>query len=198
MRESIIFSVHDLKVYPITAIGDDATDPTYGAAIDVPGVSEVGLDPEISNATLRGDGKVIDSRSTLDGVTLSFTYSKLSPAVLAALDGGTEEVGSGVSVGITRYVRNAGDALPRFAFAALVSEVDNPGGAAKIYGYNATVSGGSLFAASDAEHGQPSFEASVIGIPKGPMWAVDLEDTATVLPADGTALIATYGALPAA
>lgn len=197
MRESIIFSVHDLKVYPLTALGDDSTDPTYGAAIDVPGVSEVGLDPEISNATLRGDGKVIDSRSTLDGVTLSFTYSKLAPAVLAALDGGTEEVGAGGSDGITRYVRNAGDSIPRFAFAALVSEVDSPGGAAKIYGYNAIVSGGSLFAASDSEHGQPSFDASVIGIPKGPMWAIDLEDVATALPADGTELIATYAALPA-
>lgn len=196
MRESIVFSVHDLKVYPLLTLGDGTTDPTYGPAIDVPGVSEVSLDPEISNATLRGDGKVIDSRSTLDGVTLSFTYSKLSPAVLAALDGGTEEEGTGPSAGTTRYVRDAADALPRFGFAALVSEVDAPGGAAKLYGYNAVVSGGSLFAASDSEHGEPSFDASVIGIPKGPMWATDLEDTGTALPADGTSLVGTYAALP--
>ncbi len=196
MRETVVFSVHDLKVYPLTALGDETTDPTYGAAIDVPGVSEVGLDPELTNATLRGDGKVIDSRTTLDAVTLSFTYGKLSPAVLAALDGGTEDVGTGPSEGITRYVRDAGASIPIFGFAALVSEVDNPNGAAKLYGYRATVSGGSLFAASDSEHGEPSFDASVIGLPKGPMWATDLEDTGTALPADGTALIATYGALP--
>lgn len=198
MQSSIIFSVHDLKVYPVTAIGDADTDPTYGAAVDVPGVSEVSLDPEISNSMLRGDGRVMDSRSTLDSLSLSFTYGKLSPDVLAVIDGGTVEVGTGTSEGITRYVREDGDQLPRWAFAALISEVDNPGGAAKLYGYLCTASGGSIFGASDNEHGEPSFEATVIGIPKGPTYAIDLEDTGTDLPADGTALIATYAALPAA
>jgi hypothetical protein len=196
MQESIIFSVHDMKVYELTALGDADTDPTYGTAVDVPGVNEVGLDPEISNAILRGDGRVIDSRSSLDQLTLSFQYAKLSPAVLAVIDGGTVQTGTGPSEGITRYVRESDDRLGRWAFAALISEVDNPGGAAKLYGYLCTASGGSLFGASDSEHGEPSFDATVIGIPKGAMWALDLEDTGTALPADGAALIATYGTLP--
>lgn len=196
MKQSIVFSVHDMKVYPLTALGDDEADPTYGAAVDVPAISEVGFDPEISNAILRGDGKVVDSRSVLDQLSLSFTYGKLSPDVLAVVDGGTVDEGTGPSAGTTRYVRDASDPLPRWAFAALVSEVDNPGGAAKIYGYLCTVSGGSLFAASDSEHGEPSFEATVIGIPKGPQFAIDLEDTSTPLPTDGTELITTYAPLP--
>lgn len=193
MDRSVLFSVHDLKVYPITALGDDATDPTYGSAIDVPGVSEVTLDPEVSEALLRGDGKVIDSRAVLDSLGLSFTYGKLTPAVLAAIDGGT--VSTNVGSTTTRYIREADDIIPEWGFAALVSEVDNPGGAAKLYGYRAKMSGGSLFGASDNEHGEPTFDANVIALPKGPMYAIDLEDTGTALPADGTALIATYTAL---
>jgi hypothetical protein len=193
MQETIIFSVHDLKVYELEALGDSETDPTYGDAVDVPGVSEVGLDPEITNAILRGDGRVMDSRSSMDSLSLSFTYSKLAPPVLAVIDGGTVQTQGGT----TRYVRKDTDKLGRWAFAALISEVDNPGGAAKIYGYLCTASGGSLFAASDNEHGQPEFEATVIGIPKGPQFAVDLEDVAAPLPATGTELVATYGTLPA-
>ena len=197
MRETVIFSVHRLHVFPLTALGDEETDPTYGDAVHVPGVSEVGLSSEITNAILRGDGRVIDSRSSMDNASLSFTYGKLAPRALAVLDGGTEQVGSGASEGTTRYIRTADDKLGRWGFAALVSEVDNPGGAAKVYGYLATVSDGSLFSASDNEHAQPEFSATVINLPvePGPIWAVDLEDVATPLPTTGAELIATYAPL---
>lgn len=197
MRETIVFSVHDLKVYPITDVGDDATDPTYGAPVDVPGVNEVGLDPEITSATLRGDGKVIDARSALDQLSLSFAYAKLDLDVLAVLDGGTVSTGTGTGdpADKDRYVRNADDLIPEWGAAALISEVDNPGAAAKLYVYRARVNGGTLFAANDNEYGSPSFDAAAIALPKGAHYAIDLEGTATALPATGAALIATYAAL---
>jgi|GEM_PF-4618462 len=200
MDRSIVFSVHDLKLYPITDPGDASTDPTYGTAVDVPGVSEVTLESSITEEMLRGDGRIIDSRSVLDSLSLSFTYGKLDPAVLAVLDGGTAETGSGPSLGTTRYVRTGADIIPSFGFAALVSEVDSPGGAAKIYGYNSKINGGSLFGASDNSYNEPSFDAMVIPlvVDPNPLFAIDLEDTGTALPADGTGLIATYAALPAA
>lgn len=195
MQRSITFSIHDMKVYPITALGDEATDPTYGAAVDVPGISEVSVEPSISEETLRGDGRIIDARSVLDSLSLSFTYGKLDPAVLAVLDGGS--VSQNVGGDTDRYIRNADDLIPFFGFSALISEVDNPGGAAKLYGYRAKINGGTLFGGSDNSYGQPSFDATVIplDVSPGPMFAIDLEDTAAVLPADGTALIATYTAL---
>jgi hypothetical protein len=40
---TISFDVHDCKVYPVTA---DATGGiTYGAAVDVPGIQEVSVEP---------------------------------------------------------------------------------------------------------------------------------------------------------
>jgi len=195
MDRSIVFSVHDLKLYPITDPGDASTDPTYGTPVDVPGVSEVTLEPSISEEMLRGDGRIIDSRSVLDALSLSFTYGKLDPTVLAVLDGGTVSVNTGTTT--TRYVRNGTDLIPSFGFAALVSEVDNPGGAAKIYGYNAKINGGSLFGASDNSYNEPSFDAQVIPltVDPNPLFATDLEDVGTGLPADSAALIATYAAL---
>lgn len=195
MDRSIVFSVHDMKVYPITDQGDASTAPTYGSPVDVPGVSEISLDVSVTEAMLRGDGRVLDQRSILDAVELAFTYGKIDPDVLAVLDGGTVSTNAGGDT--TRYVRNADDSVPAFGFACLVSEVDNPGGAAKVYGYNAKITGGGIFGASDNEYGQPEFDARAIpaAIDPGPMFAVDLEDTEAALPADGAALIATYAAL---
>lgn len=195
MERSIMFSVHDLKVYPLTALGDASTDPTYGTAVDVPGVSEVSLEETITEATLRGDGRVLDQRSVLESLSLAFTYAKLDPDVLAVIDGGTASQNAGADT--DRYVRNASDLVPSFGFAALVEEVDNPGGAAKIYGYRAKISGGTVFGASDNAYGQPAFDATVIplDVDPNPLFAIDLEDTAAALPADGTELIATYADL---
>lgn len=192
MDRSIMFSVHDFKIYPITALGDASTDPTYGTAVDVPGISEVSIEETITEAQLRGDGRVIDQRSVLESLALSFTYGKLDPDVLAVLDGGTVSTSAGGTE--TRYIRDMDSLVPAFGFAALVSEVDNPGGAAKIYGYRAKLTGGTLFGASDNSYGQPTFDASVIplDVDPNPLFAIDLEDTASVLPADGAALIATY------
>jgi hypothetical protein len=195
MERSVVFSINDMKIYPVTAPGDSSTAPTYGTAVDVPGIISISLDSSITEAVLRGDGKIIDRRAVLDALDLSFEYAKLDPAVLAVLDGGT--VTTGETPVATRYVRNADDQVPSFGFACLVTEVDNPGGAAKVYGYNAKLSGGGIFGASDNEHGQMAFDASAIpaAIDPGPMFAIDLEDVKTALPADGTELIATYAAL---
>lgn len=194
MEQSIVYNVHDLKVYPITALGDAATDPTYGTPVDVPGVNEVTLDPQIVEAMLKGDGSIIDQRSVLEAVTLTFAYGKLAPDVLAVVDGGSVSTNAGATT--TRYVRKASDKVPPFALAAKVEEVDNPGGAAKMYLYNGKITGGGIFAAQTDEYGQPTFDVRGIKVPSsGAIFAVDLEDVGTDLPATGAALIATWAAL---
>lgn len=194
MEQSIVYNVHDLKVYPITDPGDSSTDPTYGTPVDVPGVSEVTLDAQVVEAMLKGDGSIIDQRAILEAVTLSFTYGKLAPDVLAVVDGGT--VSTNVGSTTTRYVRTAGDKVPAFGLAAKVEEVDNPGGAAKMYLYNGKITGGGIFAAQTDEYGEPSFDVRGIKIPNGgAIFAVDLEDVGADLPADSAALIATWAAL---
>jgi len=76
---TISFDVHDCKVYPVTA---DATGGiTYGAAVDVPGIQEVSVEPNFISVELKGDGKVLAHRQTLlvtsQGVYRNLSYQKL-------------------------------------------------------------------------------------------------------------------------
>lgn len=189
MQESIIYSVNDFKVFPLTT---PAT-PVYGPPIDVPGISEVAVDAQVIENALRGDNVILHQTSVLEAVTLAFTYGRLSPTVLSAIDGGSASQNAGGDT--DRYVRSSDDAIPEWGFAALVSQVDSPGGAAKFYGYRGRQTGAGIFGASDSAYGQPSFDARFIPLAVGPIFAVDLEDTATALPTDSASFIATYADL---
>lgn len=195
MDQSVLYDVHDLKVYPLTS--DDGADPVYGEPVDVPGVSQVELSPSYASNALKGDGRTIDRRTVLEHVAAELTYGKLSPAVLAVLDGGVASTGGGGAT--SRYRRSAGDRVPYFGFAALISEVDAAEGAAKLFVYKAKVTDGSLFSGSSDEHGQPSFSVEGIALDatdaEGAIWQSDLEDVGTPLPATGLAFAGTLAAL---
>lgn len=203
MERTILYDVHDASIYPLTPT-DGTTAPSYGAAIDLPGVSQIGLDPQIVEAMLEGDGRIIDQRSKLQGVTFSPVYGYLALAALAAIMGGTVTTGTGTGDpdDHSRYVRKASDQMPSFGAAFLVSEVSQPNGAAKLYVYNSRATGGTLFGSQTNAYGQPTFEAR--GIPledpntasnDGAIFAVDLEGTGTDLPADGAAFLGTIADL---
>lgn len=82
-----VFAVQDCKISPLTA--DPATgSPTYGTAIDVPGIQTVAISGDMDTKTLTGDNKTLDSVSTLTGVTVKIENAKISLDVLAALFGG--------------------------------------------------------------------------------------------------------------
>lgn len=194
MDETVLYDVHDLKVYALT---DDPAGgpPVYGAPVDVPGVAQVELSPSYVNNSLKGDGRTIDDRTVLEFVTAELTYGKLSPDVLAVLDGGVATENAGGTT--RRYRRSASDRIPYFGLAALISEVDDPDGAAKLFVYKAKVQDGTLWSGATDAHGQPSF--TVKGIPLNDdseaIWQTDLESVGTPLPADAAAFVATLAAL---
>lgn len=86
-KESVILGINDAKISPITV--DDSTALTYGAAIDVPGITEIKVTPSFVEKELRGDEQVKDNYSKLDFIDWSFANSILSLDVLAILIGGT-------------------------------------------------------------------------------------------------------------
>jgi hypothetical protein len=181
MDRSVIYDVQDAKVYPLTA---DATGgPTYGAAIDVPGISQVTVSPQYENAQLVGDGREIDTRTRLMAAELSFRYGKLDPEVLAALDGGTAVSAVGPPVS-TSYHREGDDRIPYFGFAAQVVEVDEADGVALLAVYKARITDGSLFQAESNTYGQPEFTARAVYTEGGVLWTAELISADTALPAD--------------
>lgn len=193
MDQSVLYDVHDLKVYPM--ISDDPAATAYGAPIDVPGVSQIELSPSYVNNSLKGDGKTIDDRTVLEFVTAELTYGKLSPEVLAAIDGGDATSNAGGT--ITRYRRTASSRIPHFGLAGLISEVDALDGAAKLFVYKAKVQDGTLWSGQTDSHGQPSFTVKGIALESESeaIWQTDLEDVGTPLPADAAAFLATLAAL---
>lgn len=85
---SKLYSTEDCKIRAITAdpVGGPAV---FGAYIDVPGIRQVTMTPQIESKQLRGDNKELDSDSTLVAVEVQWEQAKLSYPALAVLLGGT-------------------------------------------------------------------------------------------------------------
>lgn len=98
-----LYSTEDAKIQRLLTdpVGGTAT---YGPLIDIPGIRQVGLTPQIESKQLRGDNRELDNDSTLVACEISWEQAKLSYEALAALLGGTFSSG--------RYVRKGSDAIP--------------------------------------------------------------------------------------
>lgn len=80
---SKVFAVRDAKIQPLTQDEEGAA-PTYGTAIDVPGIKSVTVSGDVETKQLRGDNKQLDADSTLTNVNVEFEYAKLSLDIIAA------------------------------------------------------------------------------------------------------------------
>lgn len=192
MKETILYNVDDCKVFPLTDPGDESTAPTYGSPVDVPAFQTIGLDPEFVEASLKGDGKIVDRRSTLESLSSTVEYGKIDVEVLPVIAGGTTSTGA-TDTDHSRYVRRDGDAIPEFGLCALISEVDNPGAQAMLALFRCRVSGGTLFSGETDDYGTPSFDLGAIGLSDdGSMFAVDLDETpaSAGIPATGADFLA--------
>lgn len=87
-HQTVMFDVHDAKVRALLSDSSSKI-PTYSEWIDVPGISEVGLDPNFVTAELKGDARVIAKKGRIDRLNFSGTYAKLDLDVQAVLLGST-------------------------------------------------------------------------------------------------------------
>ncbi|MEE4491616.1 phage tail protein [Streptomyces sp. BE230] len=86
-RFTRMYGIKDAK---ISALLTDpaASTPTYGPAIDVPGIKTFEITGEIEVKTLRGDNQKLASMSALTNVQVAITHAKMSLDVLTAIIGG--------------------------------------------------------------------------------------------------------------
>lgn len=85
-KESVILGINDAKIFPI--ITDDSAALTYGAALDVPGITNIAVSPSFLSKDLRGDEQVLDEFTKLDFIDWKIENSIMSLDVLAVLLGG--------------------------------------------------------------------------------------------------------------
>lgn len=182
--EAILFDVHDFKVYPLE--DDSGASPVYGAAVDVYGIAEVGLDMNLVTAEMKGDGKIIAKRGKLDRLPLSATYGRLSGPVLEVVIGA---VISAPSVNQSRTRLLAGTGLPYFKAAFRIEDADNGVEDVLVTCYKCQITGGTLLGQSTDNFGQPSFTMDSIGLASTDedwvdvMADIDYYDVLTPLPA---------------
>ena len=158
-HETVVFDVHDFKVWAL--VDDLATNasPTYASvAVDVPGIAEVGLDPNFITAELKGDAKVMAKKGRIDRFNLSATYGKLAQDVLAVVLGGTVDDSQ---VGRSRFRVKGANSLPYFGCAFVIDDADV--GQVRVILWKCQVTGGALLSQSTEEFGQPEMELE--GIP---------------------------------
>lgn len=155
-HESVMYDVHDFKVYPLSA--DTGASPTYGAAVDVPGIATVSLDPNLITAELKGDAKVIAKRGRIDKVACSATYGKISLDVLEVVLGGTVTDNGAVSAEMALSGNNS---LPYFKAAFAINDADV--GSIHVIFYKAQLTGGTLISGQTDQFGQPTLDLE--GIP---------------------------------
>lgn len=162
-HETVLFDVHDAKVYPLLTDITGAS-PTYGPGVDVPGIAEVSMDPNIVTAELKGDARVMAKKGRTDRLNFSATYGKLAMDALQVFLGGSV-TDAGTDPAETATYRLASPApLPYFKISFQIQDVDEGIGDLTVVIYKAQLTGGTLIGSSTDNFGQPTFDAEGIAL----------------------------------
>lgn len=87
--QTVTYDVHDAKYGSLLTDTSGAGAPTYGAWTDVPGVQQVTMNTQFITAELKGDAKIIDTRSKVSGFDVTCNYAIFDLGLLVLLFGGT-------------------------------------------------------------------------------------------------------------
>jgi hypothetical protein len=160
-RESVLFDIHDFKVYPLLTDSASAS-PTYGAAVDCPGIAEASFEPNLVTAELKGDARIIAKRGRTDRFNVSWTYGKVALDVLTVVLGGTiTDIGTGSNEEAV-WALTGPAPLPYFKVEFKVDDVEMSLATVHVVLYKCQLTGGTLFNQSSDNFGQPTMQAEAI------------------------------------
>lgn len=182
---SKLYAVEDAKIYQLTADPAGGA-PTYGAAIDMPGIKVVGIGGSVNSTTLRGDNSLLDSFSVLENVEVSMEWAKINLDAQAIMLGGTVTDSGTTPNQLATYARTRTDKLKYFKLEAKTPTdgVDPVGGDAQLKFYKCVVSGfpeGGL-----AEEDFQTQSVAIMSVPlisNNAWWDVIIRETAGTLSA---------------
>lgn len=162
-HSTVIFDVHDCKVYALLTDAVGAS-PTYGAAVDIPGIANVGVDPNLVHAELKGDARIIAKKGRTDRINFKATYGKIAIDALAVILGGTVSDSGTTPNQMARMRLKSPAPLPYFKIEFKIEDVDEGLGDLHVVIYKAQMTGGTLLGTSTDSFGQPTFDAEGIAI----------------------------------
>lgn len=139
---------------------DTGSAPTYDTYVDVPGVTEMSVTPQIESAQLEGDDEVIARRGRPQKIELEITFVQQSLDILPILLGGTV---SDVDGTLARYRQLDTDSLPYFRFDGEVASVAEGLGGTRCVFYKCQVTDAEPFGMAQLnDFGEFSFTAEAI------------------------------------
>jgi hypothetical protein len=157
-HETVVYDVYDFKVYPLlTDVSGSA--PTYGPAVDVPGITEVSTTPNFVTAQLKGDARVMARKGRVDTIKLSATYGKLALDVLKTVLGGTITDVANTSA---TWSLTGDNSLPYFKAEFQISDVDAGLGDVHCTLYKCNITDGTLLSGKTDDFGQPQMSLEAI------------------------------------
>lgn len=161
---AITFDVADCKIAAVNADASGGA-TTYHSSVDVPGITEVSLEPNFITNELKGDGGVVlAKKGKIDRLNFSCTYGELSIDVLDVLLGDTKAAaGSGTAETLTLGMTDA--SLPYFRIQFLINDLQTSGDSLAeviVTLQKAQLTGGTLVSGSTDAFNQPTFTAEAI------------------------------------
>jgi len=178
-KETFVYGVQDCKIAAL--MDDSGMSPTYGSAIDVPGIQEIEVSYNIESKELKGDDVVLDKRTTINSIGIDVTHAKISLDALGALLGGTVSA-SGTTPNRTFTYRQGGGQPNYFKLSAKVVQVDEDGADMHFVMYKCKVTDFSMGATGE-DYKTISFSAEAIPCAGNSNYFYDLieHETATNL-----------------
>ena len=163
-ESAITFDVKDCKISAVSADASGSA-TTYSASVDVPGITEVSLEPNFITNELKGNGGVVlAKKGKIDRLNFSCTYGELSLKVLEVLLGKTvTEAGTGT--GETATLAMDDTSLPYFRVQFLIDDLQTSGDSLAeviVQLQKCQLTGGSLVSGSTDTFNQPNFTAEAI------------------------------------
>lgn len=109
----VLMELQDVKVAPLMSDPSDA-EPTYGDWVDLAGILNLQVSPEMVTKTLYGDSTIMDTYSRTTGINFTVTNSVISFSGLEVLIGGkVTRTGSGEDAQVV-YSMIADNATPGY------------------------------------------------------------------------------------
>lgn len=179
-KTTITFDVYDAKLYPLLTDTAGGT-TTYSTGIDVPGITQVSVDPEFISAELKGDARTLDRRGRTNAVNFSVGYSLLSFEVLSALFG--SPITAETTSAPRSWTMKGRNNVPYFKLAFAINDVSIGVGEIHVWGLKCQMTGGNLFDQQTENYGGRSFQCqSIPTLAADEMFRVDMYPTPTALP----------------
>lgn len=161
--QTVVYDVQKFNVYAMTS-GDivGGASPTYGTAVNLEGIADVSLTPDITSADLKGDGGRTIARFARNTMwTCSATYGRVGLDALAVMIG---DLVTGNGTTTNSWVHSMPNILPFFKAEFQILDTDNGIASLNVVMFKCSLKSATFLDPKTDAFGQPKIEFEAIAL----------------------------------